>query len=48
MRRLVGKGEDEEETRLTAWEWEVKKTMSYARGEAVAESKGGKQLVQEA
>lgn len=48
MRRLIGEGEEgEEETELTAWEWEVKKMMSYARGDAVAESKGGKQLVQE-
>lgn len=49
MRRLIGaEQEDEEENGLTAWEWEVKKAMSYARGEAVAESKGGKPLVQEA
>ncbi|KAG8162525.1 hypothetical protein KVR01_008290 [Diaporthe batatas] len=49
MRRLIGEEqEDEEEKALTAWEWEVKKTMSYTRGEAVAESKGGKQWVQKA
>ncbi|KAF3065379.1 hypothetical protein GL218_02687 [Daldinia childiae] len=29
MRRLVGEGEDSE---LTAWEWEVKKTMALKRG----------------
>ncbi|TQS33960.1 hypothetical protein Golomagni_05679 [Golovinomyces magnicellulatus] len=31
-----------EDTDLSAWEWEVKKTMALVRGEAVMESKGGK------
>lgn len=45
MRKLVGEGEEEDEgSLLTAWEWEVKKTMSLTRGEAVMQSKGGKQL----
>lgn len=49
MKRLIGEGEEEDEgSELTAWEWEVKKTMSYARGDAVTQSKGGKPLVMEA
>lgn len=48
MRKLVGEEEEEDEDgRLTAWEWEVKKTMSYSRGDAVMQSKGGKQPVSE-
>lgn len=48
MKKLVGEGEEEDEdSRLTAWEWEVKKTMSYTRGDAVMQSKGGKQPVTE-
>lgn len=42
MRRLVGDGEDGEDSDLTAWEWEVKKAMALKRGEAVMESKGGR------
>lgn len=49
MKRLIGGGEEEDEgSELTAWEWEVKKTMLYARGGAVTQSKGGKPLVMEA
>ncbi|KAL1870706.1 hypothetical protein Daus18300_005026 [Diaporthe australafricana] len=50
MRRLVGAGEeddDDEGSGLTAWEWEVKKTMALTRGDSVMESKGGKQLVRD-
>lgn len=42
MRKLAGPGEDGEDGNLTAWEWEVKKTMSLARGEALMQSRGGK------
>jgi isopenicillin N synthase-like dioxygenase len=53
MRRLVGEeSETEQGTSLTAWEWEVKRMMLLiyqdTGGKAVAESKGGKQVVQEA
>ncbi|KAK9441955.1 oxidoreductase [Metarhizium brunneum] len=33
---------DVEDGNLTAWEWEVKKAMALARGDAVVQSKGGK------
>lgn len=45
MRKLVGPGEDGEDSNLTAWKWEVKKSMSLMRGEAVIESKGGKPMM---
>lgn len=32
---------DVEDGNLTAWEWEVKKAMALARGDAVVQSKGG-------
>ncbi|KAK7701640.1 hypothetical protein SLS64_010088 [Diaporthe eres] len=49
MRRLIGgEGEEDEGSQYTAWEWEVKKTMSYVRGDAVMQSKGGKPLAMEA
>ncbi|KAI3390882.1 hypothetical protein diail_8443 [Diaporthe ilicicola] len=46
MRRLISGNdgddkEQEEDSQLTAWEWEVKKTMALKRGDACAESKGG-------
>lgn len=45
MKRRIGQDlDDAEDSNLTAWEWEVRKTMSLARGEAVMESKGGKSL----
>lgn len=47
MRKLVGEGEeDESDSTLTAWEWEVNRTMAFARGDAVVQSKGGKKLVE--
>lgn len=50
MRRLVGSNDenndDGEDSQLTAWEWEVKKTTALMRGDAVAESKGGGQVVE--
>lgn len=49
MKRLIGGEEEKDEgSELTAWEWEVKKTMSYALGNAVVQSKGGKPLKMEA
>lgn len=48
MRRLVGDGEDGEDSELTVWEWEVGKAMALMRGVAVAHSNGGKPLVMEA
>ncbi|KAK9778084.1 putative Fe2OG dioxygenase domain-containing protein [Seiridium cardinale] len=45
MRRVIGNAataEDVEDENLTAWEWEVKKTMALKRGDAIAESKGGR------
>lgn len=44
MKRLIGEGEDGEDGDLSAWEWEVKKTMALVRGDAVVQSKGGKTL----
>lgn len=42
MRKLVCMEKDDDEgSGLTAWEWEVKKTMALTRGDAVMESKGG-------
>ncbi|ROW11900.1 hypothetical protein VPNG_04905 [Cytospora leucostoma] len=43
MRKLVSHEGDVEDSQLTAWEWEVMKTMALTRGESVTESKGGKQ-----
>lgn len=48
MKRLIGGEGEDEGSKYTAWEWEVKKTMSYVRGDAVMQSKGGKRLVMEA
>lgn len=31
MKRLIGEGRDSEDDKLTAWEWEVKRMMSYAK-----------------
>lgn len=48
MRRLAGGGEggeDGEDGDLTAWEWEVKKTMALTRGEATMQSRGGNPVV---
>ncbi|KAI0454621.1 oxidoreductase [Xylaria acuta] len=50
MRRFAGQGEDSENTEddnLTAWEWEVKKTLASARGQAIMMSRGGKPAVKE-
>ncbi|RYP08958.1 hypothetical protein DL764_001569 [Monosporascus ibericus] len=47
MKRTGGEIGDMEDNGLTAWEWEVKKAMSLARGAAVAQSKGGKPLAVE-
>ncbi|ROV93813.1 hypothetical protein VMCG_08762 [Cytospora schulzeri] len=44
MRKLVSSADDAEDSQLTAWEWEVKKSMALMRGKAVAQSKGGKPL----
>jgi isopenicillin N synthase-like dioxygenase len=47
MRRLAGGSADDdgdgEDSQLTAWEWEVKKSMALMRGDGVAASKGGRQ-----
>ena len=44
MRRLVGEVEGENE-HITAWEWEVRKTMALKRGDTVATSMGGKSVL---
>ncbi|RYP59081.1 hypothetical protein DL771_011003 [Monosporascus sp. 5C6A] len=44
-KKVGGEVEGMEDNNLTAWEWEVKKAMSLARGEAVTQSKGGKPIV---
>jgi isopenicillin N synthase-like dioxygenase len=41
MQKLVGPGEDSEDGKLTAWEWETKKTMSLIRGVALMKTEGG-------
>lgn len=43
MKNLVGEGDDDEDSQLTAWEWEVKKVMALTRGDTVVQSQGGKQ-----
>lgn len=39
-----GDDDDDEDDDLSAWEWEVKKTMALSRGEAAVESTGGEPL----
>lgn len=48
MRRLATKGrddEDDEDSGLTAWEWEIKKSMALKKGNAVMKSEEGKPTV---
>ena len=44
MRRLVGEVEGEDEY-ITAWEWEIRKTMALKRGDTVATSMGGNSVL---
>jgi isopenicillin N synthase-like dioxygenase len=44
MRHLMGQASGPEDRDLTAWEWEVEKAMALKRGDAVMESKGGKEM----
>ncbi|KAJ6780856.1 hypothetical protein PWT90_00543 [Aphanocladium album] len=41
---LKSVAEGVEDTDLTAWEWEVKRMMAFSRGEAQAQSRGGKSI----